>query len=448
MIISATDSEQYPTNTNQTNLQISKPDDETYWKQLEDLNNTIDKLKEELVGINEKINNSSESGTIVQKREELRSQLDRLRGKQAEKKQGRLKTYEQIKNLSETQEKKKRTLKAAQEKLQYRTIKEIDSQILKLEKQIESGNLKIVEEKRFISEISSLKRSKKTVEECVNFQLSIDSDEKAIKELRSSIDDKEFRETNAQYEKILAELDSISKDHASDKEKRNELFEERKRLRDELTTQISDRKAMKEDYNRAKQKYKQLLDEERRRRFEMNRKKREERDEQKRSEIVSRMREEAEIPAFQEEILICENLINYFQTQYGTGKPTLQADTNLTNESNNNNNNIRQPDVINNIPEGTLLVKKSDREEDYFGRSKSSKKTKIPKEKKSNKFNLSLKTMEQLISFKVTVPLNVSDVDKTINELKEKKDYFVENQDLEKSAAVVVKEVTEIEVNS
>ncbi|CAG8608918.1 2157_t:CDS:2, partial [Dentiscutata heterogama] len=180
----------------------------------------------------------------------------------------------------------------------------------------------------------------------------------------------------------------------------------RKKIREQINAQFANRKTLQDEYNKAKQEYWQKVDED---------------------------RQEASAPAFHEEIVVCENLINYFQTHHGVGKTEEVISNSIPDDS---NSNIRQPDTISNVPEGCILAKKFEREEDLFG-DISSKKVKAQKKKKTGKTNannanrlqLPLSIMEDLIFLKVEIPLNPSDVEKVITELSEKKNYYVENQD-------------------
>ncbi|CAG8510896.1 11959_t:CDS:2 [Racocetra fulgida] len=345
-----------------------KPDEEAYKKALEEVNTTIDKLQQDLNDVVEKINNSPDNAPVSQRREELRAQLDRLRGKQAEMKKKRHQKVEQLKK-----------------------------------KQVESGTLKIVDEKRIISDISGLKKSRKVVETFETQQAAIDAEQKSIDEMRKDLEDNEFKEANAQYDKIKAELETISKDQAMDREKRNELFDEKKRIREQINTQFANRRTIQDEYNKAKQEYWQRVDED----------------------------QEASIPAFQEDIQICENLIYYFQTHHGVGKTEEVVSSNDSSQP-DTTSNIRQPDTTSNVPEGCVsLAKKFEDDDDLFG-GKLSKKVKSQKKKKPNKtngFQLPLSIMDQLILVKVAIPLSPSDVEKVVNDLTEKKDYFVKNQD-------------------
>ncbi|CAI2180242.1 5092_t:CDS:2 [Funneliformis geosporum] len=105
-----------------------KPDDESFKLALEEVKNKIDKLQEELESVNAKIN-AFDKGPVGNKRDELKSQLDRLRGKQDEIKRSRSSTFVQIRSLSDSIQKKKRDLKQGRDKVQYRTVKDIDNAI-------------------------------------------------------------------------------------------------------------------------------------------------------------------------------------------------------------------------------------------------------------------------------------------------------------------------------
>ncbi|CAB5390215.1 unnamed protein product [Rhizophagus irregularis] len=391
-----------------------KPDDEGYKAALEDIQNKLN-------AITDKINNVSENGPAENKREELFARLDKLRGKQAETKRNRSNIFEQLKSMNESLQKKKRDLQQSKNSVQYRSIKEIDNAIENYERQIESGTLKIIDEKKIIANISNLKKSKKSVKLFETQKNAIEEEQKKIDELKKTLDDSDFKKNNEEYDDVKAQLETVSKDCDLNREKRNELFDEKKRL-------TAQKREIQEQYNKSKQEYRKYQEEENKRRQELKRKQAQERENQYKKEVMARKREEAAVPAFQLDILNCENLINYFESlNGGTGKSAqLQSSPTAPVDS-----NIRQPDATSNVPEGTVLMKKSDRGDDYFigGGKKHKKSQKEKKSSKSNVFPLSFSIMEQLTSLDVAVPLNSSEIEQTIESLFQKKKYFIENQD-------------------
>ena len=80
-----------------------------------------------------------------------------------------------------------------------------------LEKQVESGNMRVVDEKRALQEIQQLKRSRRTVESFQADQESIEADRAKLDELRKQLDDPEFKAISDRYDTIKAELDEIKR---------------------------------------------------------------------------------------------------------------------------------------------------------------------------------------------------------------------------------------------
>ncbi|CAG8439794.1 7371_t:CDS:2 [Ambispora gerdemannii] len=381
----------------------SNSSEEAFQKSIDEIKNTIDKLQAEMTVINEKINNADRSSASLKK--------DELREKQSEIRKKRTQTRELLKNMNDSFQRKKRELRMNKDKSQYKTTKEVDNQIIKLEKQIESGSLKIIEEKRIVAEISQLKKLKKTVESFDIQQFIIDEEQKAIDELRKTLDDDEIdmKKYNSEFDQLKNELDEI-----------NVLYDEKKRIRELIANEIENRR----EIINARNQFRQQQDEERRRRWEAQKEKKEQYEAQKRADIAARIREDASIPAFQNEIYTCDALINYFQTFQGNGKANEQTPAATSAFS----TNIRELDTSSNMPEGMILTKKADRNDDYFIGKKNSSKKKTPKDKKSTSFNLDIDILQQLTTVKVSIPINVADIGKTIEDLIARKDYYLENQ--------------------
>ncbi|CAG8454943.1 3088_t:CDS:2 [Ambispora leptoticha] len=416
------------------NLKLSsKPSEEAFQKSLDEIKGTIDKLQAEMVchltyfpvikldsptelkqeitlllhdnAINEKINNADRSSASLKK--------DELREKQSEIRKKRMAKRDELKTMSDSLQRKKRDLKMNKDKVKspYKTTKEIDNQIMKLDKQVEAGNLKIIDEKRILTEISQLNRLKKTVESFDAQQLIIDNEQKAIDELRKTLDDDEtdMQKFNTEFDQLKNELDEI-----------NVLYDEKKRIRELIASEIERRR----DVINARNQFKQQQEEDRRRRREAQKEKREQYEAQRRAEIAARIRENASTPAFENEIYTCDLLIKYFQAINGNSKANDQTPVTTSAFS----TTIREPDTSSNTPEGMMLTKKADRNDDYFIGKKNSSKKKSPKDKKSTSFNLDIEILQQLASLKVSIPINVADIGKTIDDLIARKNYYLENQ--------------------
>lgn len=87
--------------------------------------------------------------------------------------------------------------------------------------------MKLVAEKKALSEISSLRKSRKTVESFSTLQAAIDSDKKKIDEVRAQLDDPEQKKMDEQFKSIKKELDEVNKKMDEQSKVRDALFDER-----------------------------------------------------------------------------------------------------------------------------------------------------------------------------------------------------------------------------
>ncbi|OAQ35698.1 hypothetical protein K457DRAFT_894079, partial [Linnemannia elongata AG-77] len=359
----------------------------------------------------------------------LRKRLNELRDLQAANKKGKQGKIDQLNSFNASLKKKIADLKVIQDKLPFKTLEACEGQILKLNKQVESGKLKLVEEKRTLAEISTLTKSKKSYTLLQDHQRAIEADKEAIILLKATLDADDFYKLlSDEYNSLQSQVDEISKAKDEGWKKRNDLFDERTRLQRELDAAFAQKKAVNDEYFSAlRQHAKYLQDEQQRKREEIQQRKQAELEE-KRLAIAREERELAEIPAFQQEITTCDSVYKYL-LQFTSAA------------------NIRQADTTANVPTGVMLAKKADTKEEVFfvgGGCKSKKTTKAPKEKTIDSTHSSptttttaittatlkfpLAIMEQLFELKVTVPRSSADLEKTLDALLEKSTTLKANQ--------------------
>lgn len=92
-----------------------------------------------------------------------------------------------------------------------------------LERQVETGSLTLANEKRALNEISTLKRSRKTVEGFEDAQGAIDADKAKADELSAQLDDPDFKAVSERFDQIKLELGEIQKEGDKLYEQRNKL---------------------------------------------------------------------------------------------------------------------------------------------------------------------------------------------------------------------------------
>jgi uncharacterized coiled-coil DUF342 family protein len=87
-------------------------------------------------------------------------------------------------------------------------VEEIESKISALEKTLTSGTLKLIEEKKTVAEISSLKKSRKTLEALGSQASAIEGEKQNLDSLRAELNalDPKRKLINDEYDAIKNEL--------------------------------------------------------------------------------------------------------------------------------------------------------------------------------------------------------------------------------------------------
>jgi len=312
-----------------------------------------------------------------------------------------------------------------------------------LEKQVESGNMKIADEKRALQEISSTKKSRRTVEGFQADQENIEADRQKIEELRKELDDPASKAVSERYDAIKAELDELKKESDEAYAGRSKLFEERDSIQSQLKALFDEKRESGQRYRDANDRYWTKVNEDRARRAEKARAQRAAEEAQKKKDVAERLLEEAQAPAFQAQIEDCQTLIDFFSGKH-SGNVAYKSTplTTKTEVAGVPKLELRQVEAQ---PEGVIVRKKKGDEQDaYFvgGKSKSKGK-KGPKTNGSvqdgaatptspisanSSLNVPLPTLSALLSLSIPPPAANTDVPRIIEDLNTKKAWFEANQ--------------------
>ncbi|OSD04280.1 hypothetical protein PYCCODRAFT_1433663 [Trametes coccinea BRFM310] len=418
-----------------------KPDKTLYDAEQNKIKAEIDAVQVKLTAVKEKIALTSKSGPGSERRNALKAELDSIRGQQSTNKLSRGKIHDQLKTIQDGIQKKIKDLNAARAKIPFKTVAEVDERIRQLEKQVESGNLKLVEEKRALQEISQWKRSRRIVEGFQAEQESIEADRAKADELRKQLDDPEAIAISKRYDEIKAELDELKKESDEAYASRSKLLDERSALQGQLDELYNKKRESAQRFKEANDRFYTKLNEDRARRAERQRAQRQAEEEAKKKEIADRLREEAEIPAFQAQIEDCQTLIDYFSGKSSTA--TLSSQKPLKQKSDLAGVPKLEPRQVEAAPEGVIVRKKKGEDEDaYFvggGKKKGAKKgaakpsapapeTNGGSESASGQLNVPLPTLTALLSLSIPPPTSSADVSRVIEDLKTKKAWFEANQ--------------------
>lgn len=385
------------------------------------------------------------------RRTQLRAELDELRNKQAGNKGTRGKVLDELKALQDGIGKKIKDLQAAKSKVPYKSVADVDSRIARLEEQVESGSMKLVEEKKALNEISQLKKNRRNVEGFATIQASIEADRAEVDKLKASLDDPESKALNKRYDEIKTELDEIQKEQEKAAGSRGKLLDQRTALSAQLDSLYQQRRDRQAAFRAANDQYYQRINAEREKRMEKQRAERQAVEDAKRKEHEQQLREDAALPAFAKEIEDCDVLINYFNNKSGSAASANSADASKAEEATKTVGgkalNLRQVDSDAMVPKGAV-IKKKEEDDSYFVGSGGKQK----KNKKQNKrgiplslgddentapaganggagaLHVPLGMLSALLSLSIPPPANSADVPRVVDNLKLKKEYFVSNQ--------------------
>ncbi|CAO3642177.1 unnamed protein product [Mucor fragilis] len=393
---------------------VKKPNEEEFKKELAEVNANIEKLQKQFDAVREKINKSPQKSDNA-RREEIKTELNEIRDKQAALKKTRKAVYEQLDAINDSIRNKVGSIKGFHTKIPFKTTEEVDARIAELESKIEAG-VRIVEEKKMLQEISLLKRNRLSVEDVDGQQAAINKEREIYGELKKNIDDSEAKKLSDRYEELDAEFKLLHADHSKQREARNQLYDERNRLKGLLDEEYQKMRTMRDEHRKNNDEYYTFVRQLREYKREQEQLRKEQEENEKRQEAAKQELELAALPAFESEIALCDNLAIFLESFVSSG-----ADKKSQQEPSVN----AAADAFDG-----MVIKKRDEEDFFVGKSKKKQqqKQKDPKDKKSDSLKLPLATMEAFFDIKVTVPTKISEIPATLTKLKERKEYYIAEQ--------------------
>lgn len=341
-----------------------------------------------------------------------------IRQKQGTIKNSRSSVQEKINSLEATLKSRIAEQKNARAKVAFKNVDELDREIKRLESQVEAGSMKLVDEKKALAEISSLRKQRKGFSSFDDAQKGIDDLKTQIATLKKTLDNPEARALSDRYTEIQKELDVIKAEQDAVFKNLNSLRDERTKIHGEQQAAFQAVRAIKDEYYQARKAYKAYRAEASRIYRERIQAEREARDREHRRQIADKKLEEASQPAFTQEILTAEGLIRFFD-------PNFDFSTLGLGEKKEDTGALRAGvgrTVDDSGLKGMKVLKKE--EDDYFvgtaGKGKKGKKNKGQHTAAPSTFNLSVGVIEELARVKVDPPMSQEDVPAVVEKLAEK----------------------------
>lgn len=398
---------------------IKRPDDSSMKKSIEQLRADIKNLDLASGEISALIDRIKLDSTDVERKKELQAELKDIIAQQSSFKADRAAIQSQIKNIDTHLKRKITEIQKITSKSNFKSAAEIDTRVNYLDDLIGSGDLKLAEERKFIKEMTSLRKLRKDFAEVDTQQASIDKDKVRISELKVQLGKVGNKEVQTRFESIQKELDDINASNKSTYEQRSNLINKRNELRKAKDSKYNEIRKLRADFDAEFTKFKEQLAEEQKKRDEEYKARQEEEKLAKRKDEAKRKLEEASVPAFTEEINEIHSLLAYFDPTYKKTQNNTVADA--TKPSFSSEANVRKVEM----PEDVVILKK---EQQPFFQGSSAKKLKKKVAKLKN-FTVDPDVIVSLSNLSIPLPVKLGEVTSTIETLKDTLRALEERQD-------------------
>lgn len=282
--------------------------------------------------------------------------------------------------------------------------------------------MKLVEEKKALAMISSLRKTRKNFSQFDDAQKHIDDLRAKIKEIKDSMDDPEAKALSEQYTKIQTELDAIKAEQDEAYKSISSLRDERTKLQAEQSEKFQAVRKLKDDYHTQRKAFAEYEKERRNKDRERHQAERDRITKERKMERAQKMLAEASDPAYLEEIRRANSLLHFFDPSHVAEKSApLLVNKGLGAQA------IRKIDG--GELKGLKVVSKKDRDEDLFAPVKKGKKgKKTPAEPTSKSFNVPPSVIEDCAFIGIDPPMRADDVPAVTEKVKGKLEHWKKEQ--------------------
>ncbi|KAI5463466.1 hypothetical protein BGZ63DRAFT_422817 [Mariannaea sp. PMI_226] len=412
-----------------TTTRPTKPDENVFKEELAKAEKAHKAAMDRLNAVKAKIDiaqpnkNKDQPSPTQQRRQELIAQANEIRQKQAGGKNARTGKLDQIKRLDEQVRSRIAEQKTAKSKVPFKSLEDVDRQIASLEKQVNSGTMKLVDEKKALTDISALRKTRKNFGQFEDSQKQIDDLRAKIKEIKDSMEDPEQKALSEKYSKIQAELDTIKAEQDEAYKSISSLRDERTKLHAEQQETYGAIRKLKDDYYGQKKAF-AAYEREARERYREKQKAEHDRfvKERKKADAERRLAEASDA-AYLDEIRRANSLLQFLDPNHKIEKGPLMADTGLGAQA--------QRTVDEGGLKGTKLVRKEDREEEYLPAVKKGKKGKKSgaSAASSKFFNCPPSVVEDCAAMGIDPPMSALDVPAVTEKVRAKLEFWKNDQE-------------------
>ena len=384
----------------------------------------MDAIKEERRKVQEKIDNAMSDPEGKASLQAARNKFNELKAQKnalIDQKKVMRAQLDKIKNESD---KLVKDQKDARSNMKFSSLQDIEKEIAKLQRKQETTTMTLNEEKKLIKEMDALQASKKYVAELKDKTVAFDS----VKEQRKAIlqqisaKDKEIDALSKEMDTVMATIKSFNEKDTEKRGQIQDLFKKRDDFRKQIGDVLKQKDALRDAFRKKSDAWytsQRAIKAQKKMQWEEEKKKRDEEEAAYRAKLEA---EEAKKIPYEEEQALCEFLADYLERTY------LKKD-NGADDKNDTKNDVVE--VKDDPFAGMKSLGKKDDEDEYFGKGKGRKKRNRQSKKQDSlagPFTLSVDTFEQFSLIELSPPTSVAQVENSVKELREKKEWYKQQE--------------------
>ncbi|CDR46638.1 CYFA0S24e01706g1_1 [Cyberlindnera fabianii] len=373
----------------------------------------------QLAEITAQLNKAVTDPKVAAERKTLIAELGELKKTQADLKTKRNTVNSKIKEIDSSLKRKISEIQNVTSKYSFKSVDDIDNKIKRSEDEIASGDLALVEERRLVKEISSLRKLRKDFASLDAQQKSIDNDKQKIADLKKELSTFNSKEVSAKFEEVQKKLDELSLSNKSVNDKRTSLIQKRSALFKEKDALYATLKKTREEFDQQFKAFKKAMADEKKRVAEEEKKLRADKAKSERKSKLEKELAEASKPAFEEEIDSIHTLLAFFDPTYVKPSKTIEFNKSTFVSE-------RKGRVIS-LDDDFEIIKKPDNV--FIAGSKTNGAGKKNKKASKAKFTMEPEVISQLGDLDIALPTSREDTPKTIESLKAKLEEYTASQE-------------------
>lgn len=390
---------------------VQPPNKEEFQKNIQEKNNEIEKLQRELQSCQKKITekNTDKDG-FHEKRAMLAAKMSTYGDQIKKLNEQRAELRKQLNDKSNDQKKVAHALKNTEQQIVFRTESELDERIQQIEFEMYTGTLTLAEEKKKVQEIQQLKKQKPKInaqaEKLDSLRMKKEelTDSKSFETLKDQIAAINTKSDGvwAAKEEVKQEYLALIGEHKKATETK-ELDDQRQALRKTISTLVNERNELRKKLTEEETAYRKFKQEEQRLVNEKRKAEADARREETHKEEMARKEEKLLVQPYLAEVALLEQTITFCKGL-------------MPKEENEQQQQVKTE--YNNPTGYEVLVKKGDRDEEFY---MPSSKKKGPKKQNRAAPSTVIKhdahTFRLFDAIKIKAPSAVNQVPDTLNQL-------------------------------